>query len=203
MTASLAHDASGVEYRFKRISPEHYSDWLDEPNWTDVGLETETQYCYVVMARDKSPQQNPTAWSDPPVCEFTLPPEDITVPDPNPAAWDTTTDANGFTGEPRQVYVGPTDFDWWAEMRAEPATDASGVEYKFVCTDSTFNSGGSQDQLYGDGVEWRNETNVLGDPRVYRVKVGGSYVDVSFYVIVRDRSPNHNTTLPSETLSWR
>jgi len=199
VTASISYDGSGVEYQFRRDSVV-LSSWLDEPNWTDAGLVPDTQYCYEVRARDESPLQNTTGWS-PVLCATTAPPEDWIKPEPNPAEWDPAADP---CGEPHQIWGGGGDFDYWAEMTAMTATDASGVEYKFICDDSDFSSGGPSDQLYGEGVEWRNVDNVAGDPRVYRVKIGGAMVGVSFKVLVRDRSPNHNTTDPMPLwYSWK
>jgi pectin methylesterase-like acyl-CoA thioesterase len=66
MTATIAIDSSGVEYFFANITdPGHVSGWQDDPNWTDTGLTNKTTYGYRVIARDKTPQQNETAWSEP------------------------------------------------------------------------------------------------------------------------------------------
>ncbi len=66
MTASTAYDESGVEYYFDCITPGgHDSDWQDSPTYTDTGLTNDTSYTYQVKARDKSINQNETAYSDP------------------------------------------------------------------------------------------------------------------------------------------
>lgn len=178
----------------------HDSVWQEETTYTDIGLVPDTQYCYRVKARDSSPLQNETDWSDP-CCAITLPPEDTIKPEPDPAEWGKIVDANNNDGRPHQVYGGLGELDYWAEMWADEDTyDESGVEYKFVCTsNSRFSSGGDGDP----GPVWRNEDNVIGDPGKYIVKVGGQHVDANFYVIVRDRSPNQNMTGPSEVVSWR
>ena len=91
----------------------------------------------------------------------------------NPAQWDPD-------GEPQEVFGGGGPFDYWVEMRAMEAADASGwVEYFFECTtDSGFSSGwqrlpeyrvlvGRQGQalrfrvkardLYGNETAWSEE----------------------------------------------
>jgi len=66
MTATTASDSSGVEYYFACITdPAHDSGWQDSPTYEDTGLNTGTEYTYQVQARDKSPNQNVTGWSDP------------------------------------------------------------------------------------------------------------------------------------------
>jgi hypothetical protein len=202
VTASISYDSSGVEYQFRRDSV-YLSPWLSQPNWTDGNLVPETQYCYEVRARDESPLQNTTGWSAV-LCATTAPPPDTIKPLPNPAEWDPAVDANGNSGEPHQIWGGGGPFDYWAEMTAMTATDASGVEYKFICDDPGFTSGGPSDQANGEGVEWRNVDNVAGDPRVYRVLIGGVGYSASFKVLVRDRSPNQNTTDPMPLwYSWK
>lgn len=63
MRAVTAVDQNGVEYRFVCTrGPGHDSNWQDNPIYLDEGLPKGT-YTYKVQARDKSPQQNRTAWS--------------------------------------------------------------------------------------------------------------------------------------------
>jgi len=63
MRAVTAVDPSGVEYRFVCTrGPGHDSNWQNDPTYLDQGLPKGT-YTYKVQARDKSPQQNRTAWS--------------------------------------------------------------------------------------------------------------------------------------------
>jgi len=66
MTATSAIDVSGVEYYFEETSGNPGGDdslWQESSSYTDTGLQQGVQYCYRVMARDKSPNQNETDWS--------------------------------------------------------------------------------------------------------------------------------------------
>lgn len=64
MTATTAHDSSGVEYFFANITdPNHNSGWQDGTTYTDTGLTNSTTYAYRVIARDKSANHNETGWS--------------------------------------------------------------------------------------------------------------------------------------------
>ena len=64
MTATMASDASGVEYYFAcTAGGGHDSGWQDSPTYDDTGLTPDTEYTYQVQARDKSPNQNETDWS--------------------------------------------------------------------------------------------------------------------------------------------
>jgi len=67
MTATTASDTSGVEYSFECTTVGNCNDsgWQDSSTYEDTGLTPETTYTYKVQARDKSPNQNETAWSDP------------------------------------------------------------------------------------------------------------------------------------------
>jgi hypothetical protein len=150
MTATTAFDASGVEYFFEsQTTGGHDSGWLEEPNYTDVDLDPNTEYSYRVKARDTSANLNETGWSDV-VTIRTLPSLDLTAPTPDPMTWDETEDANGFDGTPREIHEDADGdgvlgiFEYWATMRASVATDAGGgpVEYFFECTtNSGFSSG--------------------------------------------------------------
>ena len=182
MVAKDANDPSGVEYYFECTShPNDYSsNWQESPIY-EVGV-PKGLYKFVARARDKSPNHNTTGDSN----EVTV---DLKPPTPDPMQW-------AVGGEPNEVHLPPYVWNsYGAEMTAAEATDDNGVEYKFVCSDSDFSSGGAGDP----GPEWRNSDNVDGDPRTYTVKIGQrSYVrSVTFYVIARDRSPNHNPTDPS------
>jgi hypothetical protein len=100
---------------------------------------------------------------------------------------------------------------------AVEADDPSGVEYKFVCSDSTFSSGGDRDA----GPEWRNEDNVgegtanptypggmtyngdtLQVPYVFVVPTTSSRPDLIWWIYYRDRSPNRNAGGSSEGWSY-
>jgi hypothetical protein len=64
MVATTASDSSGVEYYFAcTAGGGHDSGWQDSPIYEDTGLVAETEYTYQVAARDKSPDQNQTAYS--------------------------------------------------------------------------------------------------------------------------------------------
>jgi len=126
MVATEAYDDSGVEYQFECTShPAHSSEWQDSPVYEANSL-PKGIYTFVARARDKSPNQNPTAHSVP----VTI---DLQPPTPDPMRW-------AEDGEPKEVDHGG-DFNYWAEMTAAEATDESGgVEYFFVCEDSRFSS---------------------------------------------------------------
>jgi hypothetical protein len=121
MVATTASDESGVEYFFACTSnPAYSSNWQDNPVFQATSL-PKGIYSFVVRVRDKSPNQNTTGDSS----EVTV---DTQPPTPDPMRW-----AAG--GEPREVYGGGGTWDYYAEMTAAEATDASGgVEYYFECT---------------------------------------------------------------------
>jgi len=65
MTADIATDASGVEYLFECVSgPGNDSGWQDDVEYTDIDLDSGTEYGYTVTARDKSTAANETGASD-------------------------------------------------------------------------------------------------------------------------------------------
>ena len=64
MTATTATDSSGVEYYFEcTAGGGNDSNWQDETYYEDTGLTPDTPYSYRVKARDKSANQNETAYS--------------------------------------------------------------------------------------------------------------------------------------------
>jgi hypothetical protein len=167
MIATTASDESGVEYYFTCTSNQEYSsNWQDSPVYQVTSLPKGT-YSFVVKNRDKSPDQNTTRDS----VQVTV---DLQPPTPDPMQW-----ATG--GEPREVYGGGGTWDYYAEMTAAEATDASGgVEYYFECTTQ---SGFSRD--------W--------DPSPhYKVLVGRTGQGHRFRVKARDIS--RNETAPSALL---
>jgi len=192
MEATTAFDENGVEYYFENtFGNGNDSGWLDEPNYTDTGLDPNTEYSYRVKARDKSPNQNETVWSET-ASVITTPTGDGGVdfapPTPNPMQWDTVVDANGFDGTPREVYGygGGGSFDYWAEMRAEVATDASGVvEYFFECIDAP--------EVWPNGFSsgWQVSN-------FYRVQVGRTGQGLRFRVWARDLFGNMTAWSPVE-----
>jgi parallel beta-helix repeat protein len=193
MIASEAYDESGVQYYFEALTAgAHDSNWLDEPNYTDVNLVPDTTYCYRVKARDMSDNHLETIWS-PPRCTATAPPPDNMAPLPDPMQWDDVNDANGFSGFPMEILMPPGgQFDYGVTMRAIDADDQAPagvapaeVEYYFECLDdSGFNSG------------WRTVADypVEDNRRTYTVKVGISGQFLRFRVRARDASDNLNMT---------
>ncbi|MHC4855319.1 MAG: hypothetical protein ACYS72_02825, partial [Planctomycetota bacterium] len=128
---------------------------------------------------------------------------DLTPPDPNPAEHDVS---DPLFLSPYQVFVASKGI-YYHVVTAVVATDENDVEYKFVnTTNSSYSSGGSSDP---DGIMWRNVDNVAGllDPTGENAQVPQQYwaprgiinAADEWYILVRDRSPNQNTTAPSET----
>jgi hypothetical protein len=168
MIATTATDPSGVEYSFEETSGNtggSNSGWQNGTSYTDSGLSVSTQYCYRVMARDKSVNQNPTAWSTPPACATTggiggnQPPYPTGGVPGSPAAWDPT-DIGGESGFPHAVSGGHY-------MRAIAAVDPEGlgVQYYFTCTTGeTPNSG------WLNVREWFNTLAPVGTHYCYSVK---------------------------------
>ncbi|MDH4201556.1 MAG: M4 family metallopeptidase [Phycisphaerae bacterium] len=122
---------------------------------------------------------------------------DLTPPDPDPA--------QHASGSPFQVFVASKGI-YYHVVTAVAATDVSDVEYRFVnATNSSYSSGGSSDP---DGLAWRNAVNVVGltypngDPQVpeqYWAPRGIINASDGWYILVRDQSPNQNTTVKSQT----
>ena len=130
MTATIAtsSDDSSVEYYFQSLSlGGHDSGWQDEPNYTDTGLNADTEYSYIVKARNKADLIE-TAFSG--LRSATTFPEDTTPPNPDPAIWDT---------EPYVSSAGSI------RMVATTASDESGVEYFFACSSNAAYSSNWQD----------------------------------------------------------
>ena len=187
---AYAEDASGVQYYFENITISgHFSGWQDEPNWIDTYLTPNTQYCYHVKARDKSPLANETFWSDI-ACATTPIPPDTTPPTPNPMLWD----ANDPNLLPTDYWIGPDfTFEWAVTMTCAVANDPSGpVQYKFFCvTDSDYDSTSISPQTDGWLPTNTYTTGIVG---MYRQ-------ELEFYVIARDAY--WNETQPSLSChSW-
>ena len=133
---------------------------------------------------------------------------DLYPPLPNPA--------EHASGSPFEVFVA-SESRYYHVVTAVTATDvinAAGdtlaenenVEYKFVCSNSSFSSGSS----FGDPdqIEWLNLDNVAGlaypngtaqVPEQYWANRGLQGRDESWYILVRDRTPNQNQAGPSES----
>ncbi len=166
MTATTATDPAGVQYLFICTSGGgHSSAWQNSPSYTDTGL-AEGQTCsYAVKARDKSPAQNETAVSTE-LSATTM--VDNSAPTPNPSLWSVLPTATGIDT---------------ITMKAQAATDISGVEYFFAnITDSTHNSGWQDGTTYTDTGLANNTT-------------------YTYAVIARDKSLTGNETAWSEQAS--
>jgi hypothetical protein len=138
MTATTATDPAGVEYYFTETSANpggSDSGWQDSASYTDTGLTSETQYCYEVQARDKSINQNATAWSTN-ECATTQATPDTTPPTPDPMTWNSAPAAGGTDN---------------ISMTASTATDPSGVEYNF---DETSGNPGGTDSGWQDSTSY-------------------------------------------------
>jgi hypothetical protein len=156
MVAAAATDDSGVEYRFECTShPAYGSNWQDSPIY-EVSSLAKDNYTFVLRIRDKSPNHNTTR----PSIAVTV---DLKPPEPDPMKW-------AVGGEPREVLHAPyTTWDFWAEMTAAEATDASGtVQYYFQCTTES-----------GFSSTWQSS-------RTYTVKVGRWQQYHRFRVKARD-----------------
>jgi hypothetical protein len=199
LESTVAYDSHDVEYLFENYTlegdPAHNSGWLSfpegvYPTWTDTYLQPETEYCYHVRARDTSPNQNRTNWSDL-ACTTTPPEPDKNPPTPNPMDWDyTIMDVNGYAidGTPHQIYLG-SDYPWghYVTMRADPTTvdpEGNGLEFYFNCTN---NDGYDSQWLAFDAP-----------PYIYTRYVGLWGQELYFKVKARDRSPNQNETAWSD-----
>ena len=131
MTATIVTDASDVEYYFDETTSGSNSGWQDSFSYTDTGLSSDTQYCYEVVARDKSVNQNETAASTN-ECATT---DDTTPPTPDPMTWVSVPAATGASS---------------IAMTTTIASDPSGVEYYFDETTSGSNSGWQDSFSYTD-----------------------------------------------------
>ncbi|MCJ7693449.1 MAG: hypothetical protein MUO22_08555 [Sedimentisphaerales bacterium] len=149
MEATTASDASGVEYYFEcTAGGGNDSGWQDSPVYEDTGLSPTTQYSYKVQARDKSANQNATAFSS--VESATTDAEDLTAPTPDPMTWAVVPYAMGSSS---------------ISMTATTATDVSGVEYYFECT-----AGGGNDSGWQDSTEYEDSGLDSGTQYSYRVQ---------------------------------
>jgi hypothetical protein len=153
MTATTATDPSGFEYYFDETSGNPGGDdsgWQNSPIYEDIGLDQLTWYTYTVRSRDKSVNQNITAWSS----ADSAMTGDGTPPEPNPMTWASV-----------PVATGPTSIS----MTATTATDVSGVEYYFE--ETTGNPGGA-DSGWQAGASYTDTLRVPSrrPPRMQRLR---------------------------------
>ncbi len=146
MTASPATDISGVEYGFWNLNTAAVV-WQDGQVFMDTGLENLVTYTYRTAARDKSSNQNTTAWS--------VPGSATTTAEPN-QGFDNLPPVTGvyaniykaaFAVAPREVFLAN---GYHHQMTAVVATDQSPpVRYRFICvTDGRFSSGWQENPFY-------------------------------------------------------
>ncbi len=153
MTSNVAVDEPyGVEYLFENVTTGANSGWQDGVLgnvWSQSNLVAGNTYTYRVKARDKSPNQNETAWSNS-GGNVTMPPPDVTAPTPNPMTWSTSP----VVTDGLLVY-----------MNATTATDPYlGVEY-FIENMTTGANSGWQSASY-----WFENCNSFNTQYTYRVK---------------------------------
>jgi len=142
MTASTATDPSGVEYNFDETSGNPGgtdSGWQDSVNYTDSGLNDSTQYCYRVQARDKSVNQNATAYSST-QCATTDAIPDTDPPTPNPATFASAPSADSssaisMTATTGSDPSGPVEY-YFNETTGGPGATDSGWQTSPSYTDS-------------------------------------------------------------------
>jgi chitodextrinase len=138
MTAETTADKWGgiVEYYFDCVyGGGHDSGWRADPNYTDTGLVTGTEYGYKVRARDAG--GNMTGWSPVRYAEVGEEVEDNNPPTPNPMTWATAPYATSSTSI---AMVASTAID-----------DTAGVEYYFEDYDiPAVNSGWQSSPIWED-----------------------------------------------------
>jgi hypothetical protein len=168
MTATTATDISGVEYYFDETTGGPGgtdSGWLDSPSYTDGLLDLDTEYCYQVKARDKSPNQNETAWSTT-ECATTILSGWIKIDD----------------GDASIIYTGEWEYGGvsWAYMQTLHSGISSGAEASF-----TFD--GTQIRLYAGMHQWGGEGNIYIDD-IYQTTVNFYAADPIGDVMLYEKS---------------
>ncbi|MHC4524276.1 MAG: right-handed parallel beta-helix repeat-containing protein [Planctomycetota bacterium] len=205
-----------IKYEFAELSGNAGGNsraYSTSRTFTDSGLQAAQTYSYQVRMGlfydDVLIQEKEGEWSD--VGGVTINEVDETPPVPNPA--------QHASGSPFEIYVA-SELLYYHVVTAFPATDNSGVEYKFVCGVSSYSSGNDDDPdadeidqidpgYKGSGPDngWRNATNTAGlfypngapqVPQQYWARRGAAGQDDEWVIIVRDLSPNQNTTVQSE-----
>ncbi|GAH69280.1 unnamed protein product, partial [marine sediment metagenome] len=159
-------DSNGIayeEYRFWNTTLDVYREWLDDPTWTNTGLDPNTTYTYRVRAIDENGET--TDWSDPCSATTSAPgEEDTTPPTPDSATWETEPYATSFTS---------------ILMVATTAEDLSGVvEYYFDCTSHPEYSSNLDPDIYQDSPIY----SVTGLPEgmyTFVVRVRDAYLNTT------------------------
>ena len=147
MVATTANDPDGVEYQFFCVSgPGNDSGWQTSASYTDTNLQGNTEYTYVVAARDLSVMGNETAVSS--AASATLG-SDGTSPNPNPMIWASLPSASS---------------DSAITMTATTANDPSGVEYYFTNT-----AGGGSDSGWQDSSSYTDNGLTVDTEYTYTV----------------------------------
>jgi len=214
MEAVQAVDAegNGVEYLFVCVEDGAFSSgWQQNVDagdpgyvatpWTyeATGLVLGQTYTFYVKTRDRALTQNETAPSASiPVTIVEIdaqPPHDPDLDEADPLYYT----AKHAIGSPISIY-NAGDARYKHVVTSIVMEDDNGVEYKFVSSNSYYNSGSDGDP---DGIEWRNVDNVAGlfypngaaqVPEQYWADRGLSGTGEGWYIIVRDRvQPNPNT----------
>ncbi len=148
MTATTASDDSGVEYYFEcTAGGGNDSGWQDSTTYEDTGLSYNTQYTYRVKARDKSSNQNETAYS---TTSSATTWTDSTAPTPDPMTWSSKPASTGTSS---------------ISMTATTASDVSGVQYYFECT-----AGGGNDSGWQSSASYEDTGLSENTSYTYRVK---------------------------------
>jgi hypothetical protein len=186
MTATTATDTSGVEYYFDETSGNpggSDSGWQDSATYEDTGLSASTQYTYKVKARDKSSNQNETAYSTSKSATTDATP-DTTPPSPDPMTWATDPYATGASS---------------ISMTATTATDASGVEYYFDCT-----AGGGNDSGWQDSTTYQDTGLSELTQYTYRVKARdkSSNQNETAYSTTKSATTEDGTAPSPDPMTW-
>ena len=209
MTAATASDPSGVEYHFTcTAGGGNDSGWQDSPFYRDTDLSPDTQYTYRSKARDKSPNLNETAWSDPnksvttgnpmdKLADFILHWLELGCEDPN---WCDSTDRTG------DGFVNAEDFAIFAT-----------VNWLEFClrgywrfNDSPFDGSAFDNSGYIREGSLAGDANFVPDPehgQVLSLDGNGDYVQITGYKGITGIQPRTvcawiNTPAASDIVSW-
>jgi len=157
MTAAIAADpeGNGVEYKFFCEPPytEFSSEWQEEdPAYTATGLTVGTQYCFYVIVRDMSANNNQSDQSDP-CCS--MPSVQNNPPYPEDGVLG---DAATFSTQP---YQWGSNHLMVATIATDDEDDDNGIEYLFESDD-------------GVSSGWQNFNEGTQPPYAYEYNIGTS-----------------------------